>query len=197
MEAVRRTVGNLLGEAFDLERFQETYDLLNKPDFHSFTTDNQDYLAYICLVLGADLYELDLLVECLGKEGMETFEKFISEVNDRVEELPPALREVHNRVYERVQAGDPTPFKAFRYHEYQTTISRMGCKGDSKTVSELLSSDIVITQEVRDAALRWKGKGALLFGLSDKPDEASIPREELIAQGYQPIHRVETYAVGE
>ena len=197
VEAVRRTVGNLLGEAFDLERFQEAYDHLNQPAFHSFTTDNQDYLAYICLVLGSDLWELEFLVESLGKEGMETFEGFISEVNDRVEELPPALREVHNNVYERVQGGDPTPFKAFRRHEYQTTISRMGCRGDWKTVSELISRELVITQEVREAALRWKGKGALLFGLSDKPDEACFPGEELAAQGYLPLHKVETYAVGE
>ncbi len=197
VEAVRRTMGYLLGETFDLERFQEAYDILNQPTFHAFTTDNQDYLAYLCLILGSDLYELDYLVEYLGKEEMETFEQFISEVNDQIEELSPALRQIHNSVYKRVQAGDPTPFKTFRYHEYQTTISRMGCQGDWETVSELLSSKIVITQEVRDAALRWKGKGALLFGLSDKPDEASIPRKELAAQGYQPIHRVETYAVGE
>ncbi|MGB2963985.1 MAG: hypothetical protein WBB69_08365 [Anaerolineales bacterium] len=197
VEAVRRTVGNLLGEAFDLERFQEAYDHFNQPAFHSFTTDNQDYLAYICLVLGSDLWELEFLVESLGKEGMETFEGFISEVNNRVEELPPALREVHNNVYERVQGGDPTPFKAFRRHEYQTTISRMGCRGDWKTVPELLSKELVITQEVREAALRWKGKGALLFGLSDKPDEACFPGEELAADGYLPIHKVETYAVGE
>ena len=197
VEAVRLTVGNLLGEAFDLDRFQKAYDLLNQPAFHFFTTDNQDYLAYICLILGSDLYELDFLVDRLDKKEFETFEQFIFEVNDQAEELSPALRDIHNSVYNLVQAGDPTPFKGFRYHEYQTTISRMGCQGDTKTVSELLSSEIVITQEVRDTALRWKGKGALLFGLSDKPDEASIPRKKFAAQEYQPIHRVETYAVGE
>jgi len=197
VEAVRRTVGNLLGEAFDLERFQKAYSLLNQPAFHSFTTDNQDYVAYICLVLGSDLYNLDFLVDTLEKGELETFEQFINSVNDRFEELPPALRDVHTSVYTRVQAGDPTPFKAFRYQEYQTTVARMGCQGNWETVSELLSREIVITQEVRNAALRWKGKGALLFGLSDKPDEASFPGEELAAHGYQPIHRIETYAVGE
>ena len=67
VEAVRLTVGNLLGDAFDLERFQGDYEILNQPTFHSFTTDNQDYLAYICLILGSDLFELDFLVECLDK----------------------------------------------------------------------------------------------------------------------------------
>jgi len=28
--------------------------------------------------------------------------------------------------------------------------------------------------------LRWKEQGALLFGLSDKPDEASIPTEDKV-----------------
>ncbi len=197
VDAVRLTVGNFLGKAFDLENFQKTYDLLNQPAFHSFTTDNQDYLAYLCLILGSDLYELDSFVDSLGSEGMETFDLFIKKVNDQVEELSPKLREVHNNVYEGVQIGDPTPFKAFRYQEYETTTSRMGCQGDWKTVSELLSSEIVITQEIRDAAQRWKGEGALLFGLSDKPDEACFPRRELAVQGHQPIHCMETYVVGE
>ncbi|MCJ7733879.1 MAG: hypothetical protein MUP11_04955 [Anaerolineales bacterium] len=196
VEAVRLTVGNLLGEAFDLERFQAAYDLLNEPDFHFFTTDNQDYLAYICLILSAGLYKLDSLVELITRRELETFEEFISQVNDRIAALPPALIEVHNSVYSFVLAGDPTPFKDFRYHEYQTTVSRMECKGDINSVSDLLANYLVITQEVRDAALRWKERGALLFGLSDKPDEASLPREELIAKGFKPIHRVEAYAVG-
>ncbi|MGD8627381.1 MAG: hypothetical protein PVJ34_22805, partial [Anaerolineae bacterium] len=60
----------------------------------------------------------------------------------------------------------------------------------------LLASKIVVTQEVRAAAQRWRGQGALLFGLSDKPDEASIPSAELAAGGYRPIHRTPTWAVG-
>jgi hypothetical protein len=55
----------------------------------------------------------------------------------------------------------------------------------------------VITQEVRERAADWHFRGALLFGVSDKPDEASLPPDDLAAQGYQPIHRTETDAVGE
>jgi hypothetical protein len=73
----------------------------------------------------------------------------------------------------------------------------MGCLDDQASVEDLLSSEIVITQEVREAALRWQAAGALLFGLSDKPDEASIPTGDLAAQGFLPIHRVETHTVGE
>ncbi|MCK4316841.1 MAG: hypothetical protein KAX24_13820, partial [Anaerolineae bacterium] len=82
------------------------------------------------------------------------------------------------------------------YNEYQATVERMGQLDDDAPVAELLEQEIVITQEVREVALAWREQGALLFGLSDKPDEASIPTDDLAAQGYRAIHRVETHAVG-
>ncbi len=197
VEAVRRTVGDLLGDNFDPQGFQAAYDCLNQTEFHPFTTDNQDYLAYVCLILGSGLYGLEPLVAEVRAGHLVTFEQFITGVDDRAGELPPALRRIHNRVYARVRQGDPTPFKAFRYNEYQATVERMGQLDDNAPVAELLEQEIVITQEVREVALAWRERGALLFGLSDKPDEASIPTDNLAAQGYRPIHRVKTHAVGE
>jgi hypothetical protein len=196
VEAVRRTVGDLLEDSFDPESFQAAYDRLNQVEFHPFTADNQDYLAYICLILGSGLYALESLVTEVRAGRLTTFEQFIAGVNDRAEGLPANLRSIHGGVYALVQQGDPTPFKAFRYNEYQTTVGRMGWLNDGAPVAELLEKEIVITQEVREVALAWRKQGALLFGLSDKPDEASIPMDELAAQGYQPIHRAETHAVG-
>jgi hypothetical protein len=72
----------------------------------------------------------------------------------------------------------------------------MGQSSAQDSVSQLLEDDIVITQEVREMALRWKERGALLFGLSDKPDEASVPSSDLMAQGNLPIHHVQAWAVG-
>jgi hypothetical protein len=60
-----------------------------------------------------------------------------------------------------------------------------------------LDETIVITEEVRRMALRWRQQGALLFGLSDKPDEASLPTTALAEQGYLPIHQMKTDVVGE
>jgi hypothetical protein len=210
VEAVRRTVGELLGDAFDEDAFQAAYDALNQSEFHPFTADNQDYLAYICLILGSGLYRLKPLLErvrgwsrrgrCSAsstRDRMASFEQFIAEVDEQSDVLPGSLREIHERIHRRVQMGDPTPFKAFRYNEYHATVERMGCLGDDAPAEELLASEIVITQEVREAALRWKGQGALLFGLSDKPDEASVPTEELADKGFRAIHRIETHAVGE
>jgi len=61
----------------------------------------------------------------------------------------------------------------------------------------MLAEEIVITAEIRAIANRWKRQGALLFGLSDKPDEATLPSEELKTQGYLPVHRVMTHVIGE
>ncbi|UCC62787.1 MAG: hypothetical protein JSV36_18885 [Anaerolineae bacterium] len=196
VEAVRRTVGTLIGEGFDAEAFQRAYDCLNQPEFHPFTADNQDYLAYVCLILGGGLYALKPLAAAVRAGRLATFEKFIAEVNDRATELSVDLGDIHRSVYARVQQGDPTPFKAFRYSEYRTTVGRMGYLADDTLADELLAREIVVTQEVREVALTWRARGALLFGLSDKPDEASVPTGDLAAQGYQPIHRAETHAVG-
>ena len=197
VEAVRRTVGDLLGAGFDPQDFQAAYDTLNQPTFHPFTTDNQDYLAYVCLILGSGLYSLEPLVARIRAGSLSSFQQFIAEVDSRAGQLPSDLRRIHADILRRVQQGDPTPFKEFRYNEYRVTVERMGCLPDDAPLGDLLAGEIVITQEVRDLSLTWQGRGALLFALSDKPDEASIPGEDLAAQGYRPIHRVETHGVGE
>ncbi len=201
---MRSTVEDLLGDDFSAANFQAAYDVLNQTEFHPFMTDNQDYLAYICLILGSGLYKLEALVKRVRSEEMTSFKQFITEVNEEIDKLPRSLGEIHKSVYTRVQEGDPTPFKAFRYNEYRATLARMGHLEPNAPVDTLLANEIVITQEVRAAALRWKKQGALLFGLSDKPDEASVPRTEVSVprneeakQGMLPIHRVETHIVGE
>jgi hypothetical protein len=137
----------------------------------------------------------ELLVEV--KSGkLAAFDQFLSYVNQNADRLPPNLREVHRDVFTRVSQGDPTPFKEFRFKEYLVTAAHMGNMHSGTPVEELLSHVITITQEVRQAALTWRDQGALLFGLSDKPDEASIPSAELASQGYQSIHRIETDVVG-
>jgi hypothetical protein len=194
--AVRHTVAELLGDAFNEQTFRVAYDQLNEQAFHHFTADNQDYLAYICLILGSGLYEREQVVADVQAGRLTGFRQFIAQVDQRTDEMPPALVEVHSAIYANVQAGDPTPFKSFRYNEYRTTVARMGQMPDDAPAETLLAEEIVITEEVRRQALQWQAAGALLFGLSDKPDEASIPGEALAARGYRSIHQTATHAVG-
>ncbi|MEJ2354268.1 MAG: hypothetical protein P8Y03_31235, partial [Anaerolineales bacterium] len=179
VQAVQDTVANLLGNDFDETAFKTAYQHLNQVEFHPFTGDNQDYLAYVCLILGSDLVDLTSLVEEIRSARLDSFETFIQRVEDQVNALPPALADIHSDIYANVQLGDPTPFKAFRRNEFLRTVSKMGCLGDEASVEELLAGEIVLTQEVRAMAGEWRRRGALLFGLSDKPDEASIPTPEL------------------
>lgn len=197
LQAVEDTVAGLLGTSYDQAVFLHAYHQLNQPEFHSFTADNQDYLAYICLMLGGGLFELERLVASIRDGGMTTFRQFIDSIEQRKQELTKGLAAIHSDIYVNVRAGDPTPFKAFRRNEYLTTTRRMGCLEELAEVEKLLAEEIVITQELRRAALDWREQGALLFGLSDKPDEASLPTNELAAQGYLPLHRAATHAVGE
>jgi hypothetical protein len=197
VQAVRDTVAGLLDRAFDAAAFRAAYDKLNQQEYHPFTADNQDYLAYICLVLGSGSWGLEEVIADVQSGRLQTFSQFISAVDERVSEMRPDLAAIHSEIYANVRAGDPTPFKPFRYNEYQTTIARLGQMADDATAEDLLAHEIVITQEVRAKALDWRAQGALLFGLSDKPDEASVPSDALAAQGFRAIHQTETHVVGE
>ena len=196
VQAVEDTVAKLLGNDFDAAAFRKAYDTLNQVEFHPFTGDNQDYLAYICLILGTGLYHLENVVADVNGGRLTSFQQFISSVDERRNGLPVGLKSLHDGIYARVKGGDPTPFKTFRRNEYLATVGRMGFMDDDSPVEAILAEEIVITQEVRAQALEWAGRGALLFGLSDKPDEASIPTPELASRGYQTIHRTETHVVG-
>jgi hypothetical protein len=201
VQAVERTVAGLLGRSFDPEAFRSAYDQLNQPQYHPFTADNQDYLAYICLTVNSGLISLAGLLDQIHSGGVPSFHAYIAQVDDRLQvdpaALTPRLAQIHQQIYTHVRLGDPTPFKAFRRNEYLATVSRMGYLEDETPVETLLREEIVVTQEVLAQALEWKRRGALLFGLSDKPDEASLPDEEQARQGLQPIHRTVTHIVGE
>ena len=194
--AANQTIRDLLGENFDEGLFTAAYQRLNQPEFHPFTGDNQDYLVYICMILGSGLTSLDVLVGDIREGEIGTFEQFLSWSDVNKEKLPANQRRVHDSVYSLVKAGDPTPFKDFRRQEFELTVAHMGNLPEDTPVERLLQEEITITEEVRRVALSWQERGALLFGLSDKPDEASIPSAELAAQGFKPIHRVETHVLG-
>ncbi|MBT3391611.1 MAG: hypothetical protein HN413_14525 [Chloroflexi bacterium] len=197
VDAAFQTVSVLLGDDFDAPAFEASYRELNKVEYHPFTTDNQDYLVYLCLILGSGIFSLEGLIDDIRSGRVASFERFLTEVSARATELSAALQGIHHDVQTRVAAGDPTPFKTFRRNEYRATAARMGQLGTESTVEQKLAEEIVITREVYTQALTWLNQGAFIFGLSDKPDEASLPEAEQASQGAQPIHRIETDVVGE
>jgi len=198
IEGVERTVSDVLGADFNRDAFLEAYRTLNQPAFHPFTADNQDYLAYICLIISAGLIGLSELVTDVESGQMQDFAQFIRWADTVVPfARQNGLIEIHQSVYARVQLDDPTPFKTFRRNEYLCTVARLGHLPDDAPLAQRLATEICITYEVWQAVAWMRERGALLLALSDKPDEASLPTEELAAQGHQPLHRTPTHVVGE
>jgi hypothetical protein len=196
LEAARITAREVLGEDTDLTAFQKVYDTLNQPEFHPLTADNQDYLVYICLTLSGGWINLDHLLEWYYGKKVTTFDQFVEQTEHDQALFPEGTCQMHGHFYESYTHGDPTPFKAFRQSEYRATIQRLGHLPDDTLPETMLKEEIVLTQEVRQIALQWQDQGALLFGISDKPDEASLPSAEQAAAGMRPIHQTETHILG-
>lgn len=209
VEGLHRTAAGLLGDAFDLARVQAAHNELKEPVYHPFTADNQDYLAYICLAVSAGLIDLPALVEQVKTGQMRSFEQFIawadgmldprsstSPEQSNVSHDLAGLQAIHREVYPLTLAGDPTSFKAFRRQEYRCTVERFGCLPEDAPVEQMLVEQVCLTQEVRETALWLKRRGCLLLTMSDKPDEATLPSSALAAQGYLPLHRTASAAVG-
>lgn len=198
IEGVRRTAVQLLGASYNEEAFLRAYYYLNKPQYHPFTADNQDYLVYICLVVAAGLFPVEGVAAAVNEGRMSSFAQFIEAVQRRRGDLNGSpLAAVHESVYERFSAGDPTPFKAFRRNEFRATVERIGCLSGTPAVDVALAQEIVATHEVMEMAQVWRDAGAIVFGISDKPDEAALPAPDNTDPRYQPIHRARTHCVGE
>ncbi len=197
LEAAFRIIKENMSPYFNTNAFQQAYDTLNQSLYHPFTSDNQDYLVYTCLAIGSGVIQLNSLIEQYQNGTLKSFHDFIQSVQQRVAALPADMQFIHSKFFDAYTDGDPTPFKLFRMNEYKQTIEHMGCCDDTTSVDEMLKREIVITEEVRDFLLSYKLKGSLVFGISDKPDEASLPTNDLSIRGYQSIHQTITHSVGE
>jgi hypothetical protein len=195
--AIEITVADAIGESFDRDAFRAAYGTINVAKYHPFTADNQDYLAYICLMISAGFTTTEKLLAEVDAGRIASFRDFIKEVEARCDRLPSdALRVLHADIYGLVVAGDPTPFKAFRRREYLETVSRMGHLPDDAPLAQRLVEEVCLTREVVEFARWLAGRGCLLLAASDKPDEATMPSPALVAEGFLPLHRTPTHIVG-
>jgi FMN phosphatase YigB (HAD superfamily) len=198
IDGAARTLSALLGRNFDPTNFVEAYRELNQSRYHCLTEDNQDYLAYICLVLSTNLVSLDEIKREVAEGSLDNFDQFTRHVETRMminNVGGEMLRQAHDAVVTSVRNGDPTPFKRFRRQEFITTLERMGNTSDDADVEELLDTEITLTEEVWEVAEWLKDRGSVLLCLSDKPDEASTPNE-FASPDLSPVHQAETHRVG-
>jgi hypothetical protein len=195
--AIEATIAEVLGATFDQAGFRRAYVELNQSRYHAFTADNQDYVAYACLMLGAGICSLEDLRAEVAAGRLPTAQHWMAQVNARRDQLPSQdLRSLHDDIYQRVRQGDPTPFKSFRRREYLETTARMGNLPDNIPLAQRLVEEICLTQEVMEVGRWLRARDCLVMALSDKPDEATMPSPGAAAQGHLPLHRTITHVVG-
>ncbi len=198
LEGLYRTMNAVLGGAFNQTAFEKHYTFFNRGRYHSLTSDNQDYLAYICLVLNLGLIQFEELLSEIESDSLHNFEQFIRWVDSRMMSqagVAEAFRQVHEAVRASVRIGDATPFKQFRREEFVSTIDHMGKLSDDATVDEILSEEVALTEEICELSDCLKKRGCLQICFSDKPFEASCPTRQL-AENFLPVHRMPTHRIG-
>jgi hypothetical protein len=188
--AMRDTIAALLGATFDQATFSAARQTFNDRRFHPLTGDNQDYVAFICLLLGAGVWSSEALKREIEDGRIANIRALAVRAMDAP--LAAEIRAEVAGIVERIETGDPTPFKAFRAKEFYETVARMGL-GDALPIEERLRTELVLTGEVIAVAERWREQGALLFALSDKPDEAAVPPAD--DRATLPLHHVRTHIV--
>lgn len=163
-----------LAPGLEVPAFRRTYAELCRKEWHPFTLDNQDYVVATALLVTTGAAELDELRDELEAGSSQGFAGLLAATASRV---PPPLAALHAELRERVAAGDPTPFKAFRRAELTTTLARMA---DGRLT--LCGVLFELCQSLAD-------RGALCLAASDKPAESALPTAEQAAAGVLPLHR--------
>ncbi|NLT74322.1 MAG: hypothetical protein GXX94_09060 [Chloroflexi bacterium] len=188
VRAAERTASGALGATFDVEGFRRLYARLIRPECHWITEDNQDYVAYLCVMVVGDVFPEPSFWTALETREISSLMVFCDRCEDRADRMSSGLLRAHREVRAGLLSQDPTPFKSFRNDEFLETIALMDLLPDTSTPEEVLASEIAITAEVLEVCRLLAARGALVFGLSDKPDEASLPTAKLAERGYRPIH---------
>ncbi len=197
MDGVKKLVQKTLKNKWQKDHFLLIYKTFNEPTYHFLTEDNQDYLAFVCLMILAGVWSFEELVEQLIQKKITSFQEFLSRTASRLQRRPmPAVTPYFEEVFLAAVKGDPTPFKSFRRMEYLATIERIDCV-QSENPAEILRSEITLTQEIVDLASFLRGKRfSPILCISDKPPESTFPSDDLKQQGYLPLHQMPMKIVG-
>ncbi len=146
-------------------------------------------MAYVSLMVTAGICPAEELWEGLASQSLRNIGQFADLCEARRGAMHSALRAAHDEVRHGLAVQDPTPYKGFRRAEFRETVAAMDVLPDDAPVAEVLAREIVITAEVASLAGHWAREGALVMGLSDKPDESSVPTPEDAARGLRWLHR--------
>ncbi len=179
---------------FNFAEFRLVYDAISRPEFFPLTSDNQDYIVYIGLMVTTGIMTVKEVSDLLVRKM--SFDQLVRWITTQAEnKFSMQMRQLHEQYQMCARNGDCTPFKQFRRQEFLNTVQHMGHLPTSVGPDQRLATELCITQEVRELSLFLRERGSLLMSLSDKPQEAVMPHPRW-HKGMQPIHRVLTHAVG-
>jgi hypothetical protein len=158
--------------------FLNIYNKINTKNFMTFTGDNQDIVAITSIVI------------YLGEISFDEFEKGLKErkiINPTNFLMGLLKKGLKNKNLEATVSGivnlllknNPTPFVEFRKKEFKATIDRMDFLSDHEDIDNLLNEEILITKEVFEVGKLAQLNSAYIFGLSDKPELATLPSKEV------------------
>jgi len=165
----------LAREMFDeanIEAFLKLYHSIHTKDFLNFTQDNQDVVSIVSLILYANVITFE---DFVNFAKTHSFSDFIFSID-----VKGKLKIYVDEVRKNLEENKPTLFPTFRKVELEKTIARMDFLLDETPLSTLLSEEILITGEVFRVCKFALEKGALVFGVSDKPKLASFDNEKSI-----------------
>ncbi len=198
MDGVSRLIRQTLATPPDEDQFLFIYKTFNQPEYHFLTEDNQDYLAFICLMILGGVWNFDELLGLLVQQKISSFTDFLNRTGMHILKTEnETVRHYFEEVLAGTSAGDPTPFKSFRYKEYEATVARIDATS-GQNPRDLLQSEILLTGEIVDvlAFLRKKMSALSVFCISDKPPESTFPPPDLTARGARPLHEIHAKIVG-
>ncbi|GBD94138.1 hypothetical protein BMS3Abin05_01736 [bacterium BMS3Abin05] len=197
MEGVKKLIQKTLQEEWDKAHFFLIYNTFNQARYHFLTEDNQDYLAFVCLMILANVWRFEELLDFFIQKKITTFQAFLDQTAARLQtHMSPAVQDYFEEVFPAVSRGDPTPFVSFRRMEYLATIERID-SGLNRDPEEILRSEITLTQELVDLITFLKDKNfGPIWCISDKPPQSTFPTESLEKQGYIALHKKPMKVVG-
>src|SRR4028119_445429 len=79
--AMHDAVAPLLGSTFDDAVFAEARHTFNHRRFHHLTGDNQDYVAYLCLVVGAGVWTTKALEQAITSGDISSIDALVASVS--------------------------------------------------------------------------------------------------------------------
>ena len=143
------------------------------------------------------MFDLDSLVMELRDGRMTSFRQFIDRADGLIDQARPACSKSIATCMPWCGRAIPPPSRLFGATSICAPRPALAAFPADAPLDRMLAEQVCITQEVRELALWLRRRGCLVMTMSDKPDEATLPTPELAAQGYQPLHRLQTVAVGE